>query len=207
MLMSRERTVASHSHEDVREPIDLDRELAVIAVQGRDLAEEKSTTYNGLVWEEAMALSGHMLAMEHPLNLRRRLGRYAVGLHDRKDGGYERRISTPLLLVTERFRADEEPHIEGWQFMTHAQLDYYGARYRGWEPIALHLIKHTRGLGEDDPASEERRVLDLQKKRNNGKVEMRFSPFGVTDSNHPDLLDIYARIRMARRDLGDKKAK
>jgi hypothetical protein len=205
--MSREKTSRADSPEAVRNYEELQQELEAIAAQGRDLAAEKNTDFNGLVWEEAMALGRRMLAMEHPLNLRRLIGGYAVGIKDEQILSYERHLRTPLLLVSEAVEPDESRRTQGWQFMTRAQRDYYGKRSRGWEPIGVHIIKHTEALEAEGSLSEETKILNLQKKGRDGMIDPVFSLFDANGYDDPELLDIYALLNMARQELGDKKAK
>jgi hypothetical protein len=204
--MARETITVTDLIEDAKRARDRKYDLEALAAHAQEEAIERSTSYNALVSQQAMALGEYMLALSKPMHQSRLLGRKAFGLTHH--AGYldsERHPITPPLMQTEPHDEDGLEVIHGWRFKTRAVAEPRRIGH-SWQILSVHIIDHTAVTASETMPIEKEQVIRLQERKPDGKV-VPIPYFNISDDpNDPELLDIYALLNMARRELGDKTA-
>jgi hypothetical protein len=192
--------------EDAKRARDRKYDLEALAAYAQEEALERNSSYNALVSQQAMALGEHMLRVSGPLHQRLLLGRRALGITNHK--GYldsERHPITPPLMQTEPHDEDGLEVIHGWRFKARAVKEPRRIGH-SWQILSVHIIDHTAVPAFETMPIEKEQVIRLQERKPDGKV-VPIPYFNISDDpNDPELLDIYALLNMARRELGDKTA-
>jgi hypothetical protein len=206
--MSKERVTVDELLEAAKTARDLKYDLDILAAEAIEEAKEKEATYNALVAKEAMSLGEHMLAMNRPVSIGRFIAHHGYKIEKQypkvRNRG-KKLLTTPVLMkITQEVDGLEVMH--GWRFATYAARDR-SKKTKPWEVLGVRIFDHTEVVGSDVPPIETEEMIRLRSERHDGKIVS--IPFFYTrnDLNDPELLDIYALLRLARQELGDKKAK
>jgi hypothetical protein len=191
----------------------------------RDNSAESIAGLGALLHSEALALTETMIELDRP-NIFRYLGRHSIGMSKKEVykigmiGGSQYLLTSPILFPIQKELVGGQEITHGYRFETLVQYNPTLPRHFRRQALAVDVYSVTQELTEElEEAQQEFSVWVYKPQPGKAQFESRLVPAiddeinKILDQLENDKLvdenqiyEQYALLRLAREELGDKRA-